>query len=505
VSDHHEVERAYALGPDDALPDLSALPGVATVTEPDTATLVATYLDTADLALVRAGVTLRRRAGGHDAGWHLKVPAGDGRDEVHRPLGRTEAVPAVLLRQVLGWTRGRDLRPVADIETTRTTRLLLDDDGTVLAEVCDDRVRGRAVGAAEPVVWREVEVELATAGPGLLEATDVVLAEHGIHPRTEQRKVGSVLAHRLTDRPRPGPDDAAASAGEVLHGRLGEQVDALLRADCDVRRGVPDGVHQLRVACRRLRAALATFRPVVDRAVTDPVRAELRWLARTLGDGRDAEVVQERLREHVAELPREQVLGPVRRRLGRTYADRRRQGDTHAAEVLASRRYLRLLARLDRLTASPPRTEVAAQPAGAVLRRRVRKDVKRLRGLVETAEVTRAAGGAAHAEALHDVRKAAKRLRYACEVLEPGWGKPARRLRKAAQEVTRVLGDGQDAAVAADDLRRIAKDATGDGENAFTYGVLHAREQARAESAEAEFLEVWDVVRHKRVRAWLSD
>ena len=504
MSDHHEIERAYAVGAEDDLPDLTAVPGVARVGEPHDAVLVATYVDTEDLALIRAGVTLRRRTGGEDAGWHLKIPAGQGRDEVHRPLGRDEVVPGALARQVLGWTRGRRLRPVADIETHRTTRLLLDAADGVLAEVADDRVSGRSTDGADAVAWREVEVELVGAAPEFLDDVDDVMAAADIEPRHEQRKVGSVLAHRLPPRVAvAGPD---APAGRVLHARLAEQVAALLRADSDVRRDVPDGVHQLRVACRRLRAALATYRPLVDVDVTEPVREELRWLARALGDGRDAEVVQHQLRALVDDLPRGLVVGPVRRRVERTYADRRRAAATRAADLLVSRRYLRLLARLDLLVTSPPWTASADDPADDVLLRRVRKDLRRLRDRVAAAEeVAETEGaGAAHDEALHDVRKAAKRLRYACEVLEPGWGKEAKALRKAAQSVTQVLGDRQDTAVLRVDLRRIARQAAASGESAFTYGLLYGQAQATGRDREAEFDEVWRRVDRRRLRAWLG-
>ena len=56
--------------------------------------LSATYYDTADLRLLRSRMTLRRRRGGSDAGWHLKLPAGaDSRDEVRHPLGRYRKPP----------------------------------------------------------------------------------------------------------------------------------------------------------------------------------------------------------------------------------------------------------------------------------------------------------------------------------------------------------------------------------------------------------------------------
>jgi CHAD domain-containing protein len=291
------------------------------------------------------------------------------------------------------------------------------------------------------------------------------------------------------------------TAGEVLLGRLTEQVAELHRRDAEVRDGVADGVHQFRVTCRRLRGALATFRPLVDREVTDPVRDELRWLARTLSGGRDAEVVHARLRALVDDLPPSDVVGPVRRRLERTYAARRRVAAEHAAQVLDSPRYARLRNRLDDLVAQPPFTERAGEPAAEVLRRRVRHDLRRLRKRVE------AVADAAPRErdhAWHQARKAAKRLRYAAEALEPDFGKDAAALVADAKDVTKHLGERQDTVVARADLRAIARDATSVGESAFTYGVLHEVERSTAAGLDGEFDEIWRRVRKRKRRAWLS-
>jgi hypothetical protein len=82
-----EVENKYAVGPGFVVPDLSGLPGVAAVSSPHTYHLTAIYLDTPGFRLASAHITLRRRTGGTDAGWHLKLPAGTARREVHAPLG----------------------------------------------------------------------------------------------------------------------------------------------------------------------------------------------------------------------------------------------------------------------------------------------------------------------------------------------------------------------------------------------------------------------------------
>src|SRR6478735_11721915 len=84
-----EIERKYE-SDDGALPDLTRVPGVATVLDKGVTHLDATYHDTADQRLTAASVTLRRRTGGSDAGWHLKLPVAPGvRDEIRAPLSDT--------------------------------------------------------------------------------------------------------------------------------------------------------------------------------------------------------------------------------------------------------------------------------------------------------------------------------------------------------------------------------------------------------------------------------
>ena len=91
---HLEVERKFALGPDRAVPDPADWPGVEAVSAPVRFDLDALYFDTTDLRLATAGVTLRRRTGGSDDGWHLKTPSGgDGRLEHGLPLEAAQDSP----------------------------------------------------------------------------------------------------------------------------------------------------------------------------------------------------------------------------------------------------------------------------------------------------------------------------------------------------------------------------------------------------------------------------
>jgi inorganic triphosphatase YgiF len=183
-----EVERKYDVGPDAALPDL----GVGwTVRPPERFTLEATYVDTADLALRRSRTTLRRRTGGHDAGWHLKVPAGADRQELRLPL--QEGVPAQLADLVAAVTQGRPLEAVVHLATDRTVHVLCDASGAPVAEVADDRVRARRLPEGPELQWREWEVELLGQDRGVLDRVEAVLLRAGASPSATGSKVGRVL------------------------------------------------------------------------------------------------------------------------------------------------------------------------------------------------------------------------------------------------------------------------------------------------------------------------
>jgi CHAD domain-containing protein len=464
------------------------------VGDPQVAELCATYFDTEGLALARAGVSLRRRAGGSDEGWHLKVPAGRGREEIHRALTEEDEPPDDLVAQVLGWTRRAPLGPVATIRTRRTTHPLLDGTAVVLAELADDQVTGEPVDGAPPVRWREWEVELVAAGPDLLDAADELMATVGVSPSRVQRKLLTVLGDRVPQGPRLRTPKPGKPAARAVQRRLAGQVAELLRRDSEIRRGEDEGVHRARVACRRLRSALATCRPLVDRDVTDPLREEIKWLGSQLGGARDAKVVRERLTELVGD--EEQVAGDARRRIENTYARRRTAADRVVATTLTSERYFALLEALDRLVAEPPWTELAQADARDVLPQRVRKDWKRLRRRVQEIETAEDRD-----HAMHEARKAAKRLRYAAEFLRPVWRKDAKRLVKATKRITTLLGERQDTVMSRADLAELTSEAQEAGEDTFTFGRLHAREERRAADLDGEFAEVWADFRRPRLRS----
>lgn len=166
-----EVERKYDVAADTPLPDWTVLPGIAEVGDPEPRALDARYRDTADLALARAGVAVRRREGGPDAGWHVKITAADGKHEWHWALGADpeEGVPAEVSAALSRWAHGPFL-PVARIRNARTAYALQDASGALVAEMVDDRVSARNERTGGVDAWREWEVELGPAAPADVDA-----------------------------------------------------------------------------------------------------------------------------------------------------------------------------------------------------------------------------------------------------------------------------------------------------------------------------------------------
>ncbi|WP_337026693.1 CYTH domain-containing protein [Microbacterium sp. LB16] len=159
-----EVERKYDVDVETPLPTWGDIPGVDTVSSGEARALDAQYFDTADGALARAGVALRRRTGGPDAGWHVKGPRqGDGRLELGWPLGDGNDLPAAVAATLAEWTTA-PLTPLARIENDRTAYLLTGPDG-VVAEFVDDRVRATDLRQGVQREWREGEMELGPPAP----------------------------------------------------------------------------------------------------------------------------------------------------------------------------------------------------------------------------------------------------------------------------------------------------------------------------------------------------
>ena len=490
-----ETERKYELADGVELPAWDGLVGVEALVGPEEQALEAVYFDTEDLRLARAGVTLRRRLGGHDAGWHLKLPvAGDSRDEVRvsdaRAVRRRKP-PAELIGLVRALTRGARLAPVAELATARRRWRLTDDDGQVLVEVVDDHVSAHTLGSSTSgMAWREVEVELGGHGDAdLLDRVEGRLLEADVRRSDARSKLLRVLGDRLPASKPPKRPGRKSRLGDVVVAYLREQAEAIVWGDPAVRQDVPDAVHGMRVATRRLRSALQAYGRVVDRAATRELSGELKWLAGVLGNARDLEVLHSRLTQAVAEMPAESVVGPVQARLTRYFAGREADARSALIAALDSDRYLALLGAIDGLLADPPLTRLARGRARRELPAMVKRAHRRVAEHVTVAEGL--TSGDERDAQWHEARKAAKRLRYAAEAAAPALGKPADRLVKRVKQVQELLGDHQDAVVARPVLREIGMVAHLEGENGFTYGLLHQLQTDIGRLSEGEITQAW--------------
>ncbi|CAH0175751.1 hypothetical protein SRABI98_01384 [Microbacterium sp. Bi98] len=194
-----EVERKYDVDDSTPLPVWVGIPGVDAVSSGEVRELDARYFDTVDARLSRAGVALRRRTGGPDAGWHIKGPReGDGRLEIGWPLGEDDSIPDAVTETISRWATA-PLAPLARIENTRTAYLLTGTAG-VVAEFVDDRVRATDLRHDVQREWREWEFELGPAAPAdaagraaLFDAVERVVSDAGGRDASSGSKLARAL------------------------------------------------------------------------------------------------------------------------------------------------------------------------------------------------------------------------------------------------------------------------------------------------------------------------
>lgn len=487
-SSHLEVEAKFRVPEPFTMPPLdTSSPVVSSVEGPRYLELRAVYWDTADLRLAREGITLRCRTGeGAADGWHLKVPSGERARLELSVAGDDGAPPGTLTELVTAYTRRATLAPVATLLTTRSSWLLRGPEGEPLAEVTDDTVH---VVGADAVRLREVEVEDKGGGVGLLDRVGRTLRSAGATPAPFLPKLVQALGERATgqpDVPPPGQADRSGNAAAALAFVLRGYVRQFLAADASLRARGDDAVHQMRVSARRIRSALRAFRPLVDREWAEALRAELSWVAGSLGDARDSEVLLARLLDDVARLPVEQVIGPVRARLEEELRGRHAAAGEAVGETLRSERYLDLLERLVDAARAPRTTAAAEAGAAESLPPLLARAYRRMR---------RAAAGVsgmpgAPDASWHEARIAAKRLRYTAEALAPFLGKRAAKLARRAEDVQELLGEQQDAVVARATLRGLATRPEG-AEAAFTLGILFARQETVVAQCRRRFPKAW--------------
>jgi CHAD domain-containing protein len=469
-----EQEDKFEVDADWLLPQVAVLVPDGGRLDQDVYRLENTYFDTAGAGLRVFGVTLRRRVGGSETGWQLKVPHGTARTELQSG-SRAKKLPTTLAEGVTGLQAGESLDPVATVMTTRTAYRILDAADELVLEIADDQVEsGLPDGKSMLHSWREVEVELGPAGKQKdARRARKLLTAAGATPSTIRTKLDRALG------PVPTRDgQGSAESGKITSGTVGELVASYLATQCDVlacndvglRTGAPV-VHKTRVAARRLRSTVRIFGDVFGEEQAQELNAEVAWYAELLGQVRDRDVLSARLTRHLGDLPPEQIRGPVEAEITKALASERDDATQRLSRGMRSQRYQHLLMLLRTWKSSPPLSDAAgskSKTATGYVKKAKQKANKRLRN----------ANG--DIEELHRARRATKRLRYAAELVEPADSK-MKSVAKDAEDLQTLLGEHQDAVVSAKFLASLSSSPNGKtGESGFTYGILMADELHRA-------------------------
>lgn len=495
---NEERELKAVIGSDFEMPEVADLldgsgPGVTVVRS-----LSARYFDTDDLRLARWGCTLRYRS---DDGWTLKLPRSGAseagvivRSEIH-VAGPSWAPPSEALDIVSALTRGAKVTEVARLDTRRRATTVLDGEGRDRAEIVEDEVQV-SEGGNLTTSFRELEVEVQPD----VDATALRLLSERITLSGGQVSDSKPKLVRALGRPAAAPPDVdipelgdQPTAREVMHYSIAKAAASLIIHLPVARLGEdPEGVHQSRVATRRLRSAFSTFGLLLDQRRSELLSTELKWLGSTLGAVRDYDVLSanvERIaQDRISIQPSDVDL------LGAILAEQRQRHRSDMLAALASPRLHHLLDALVECAADPETAPQADDPATEVLaplvRRRWRRLERKVRNLGEEPRV----------EDLHRVRILAKRCRYAAEAVRPAFGAPARDFARRAARVQDALGELNDAQVATIALRGVVEGH--DSGAAYAAGQIAGIMDTEAGGHLDDWQSAWAALSKKKRRSW---
>jgi CHAD domain-containing protein len=306
----------------------------------------------------------------------------------------------------------------------------------------------------------------------------------------------------------PVPEPAAI---EVLRGYLAAQSAAFLAQLPRLREGKPEASHKIRVACRRSRSMLRTYRPLLDGDWADELADQIAEFTELVAPERDIEVVRERLLRALDELS-DDSSGAVR---ARTLLERmlHREYATAHETTLAALAGPKFHALADRLALAPetlPGLAEAQAPAAEAMYPLVVRSFevaeRRVAALPDPRKQSAKSALADDAtdELWHRLRIAAKRCRYAAEVCVPVAGPSAAELANALTVITEELGIQQDAAVASTVLLRAARTPRIAAPTGFVLGRLLGDARAGILRSRLAFPSLWTQAADPALRTWLE-
>jgi triphosphatase len=484
------------------------------------------YYDTQDWRFYRAGYALRvRNMDGQIAQATMKarVPAEGGirrRREISQPIEGVEnlkGIPGPVGERVRRLTGTADLRPLFEVRTRRRTYPLCteppssgeivedtsgnirrqnsEQDAIVVAEIALDESEIFANGGARTHLSR-VEVEVgsdAAIHDGVGDFVEVLREALNLRPTRRSKFRTGLSVAGLS--PQVAPDlglteiDATLSCGEVAFAILRRHFAEMLAHEPGVRLGEdPEDVHDMRVATRRLRAALKLYSDALPKR-SERYERDLRWVAGALGEVRDLDVHLQRLSEESSR------NGEVLEEVVALLRERRVEARRRMLEALDSTRYQRLLASFSatlRRGRSPSPTSPILEAAPELVRDRYNKVRKSAHTLSEDSPP----------EHFHDLRKKGKRLRYALEPLQEIYGKPAKKMVKLLKNMQDDLGDHQDLIVASGLMEELGVASNRPPQAAFSMGSMSEGYGREASEIRAGFVGSNPLLTLKDGKAW---
>ncbi len=470
--------------------------------------LLASYFDTPDFRLWSRKITLRHRIGEDESigTWTLKLPQSNSGPTIDRTelewVGSPDFIPDRVSEILQGVVRRAALQKITTLETIRRRLMLQGSRQLLLAELDDDMVTIHG-GPRDGDRFRQIEVELNEADNALLQRCIDRLCEAGARIDDRGPKLGRALDDEAVDafdKYSVGPKSTMAEVVRAsLRSGLGRILDNEYLLRLNEEDPPPEAIHQSRVAARRLRSDLQTFKAVLDPLWVCHTRDDLKWLGGELGLVRDADVLGQHL-----DLSGSPKMGDTKGQseLREQLQRQRRSAAEKVAEVVQSERYLLLLDKLHAAVDRPPFVESRSkggvrsdQKASKALPKVVKRPWKKL------GKAVRNAGREPTDRQLHEIRIGAKRLRYAAEAAQPVVGNEARRLANTAEGLQTQLGEHHDAVIAEAWLRRRAKGAS--SKVAFAAGILASEQIHRQQNYREGWEARWGKV-DRRAQEWLG-